>query len=177
MDIIHAPAEDFVRPGDLVLTTGADIHQPGAREFLVSLVASPAAGVVLSPPPDVDAHDLLELMIPSPIGMRAHLCCCPGRLPSPTSRRRCLPLVGPSPRDTRVQMVIGRRVRDEPHWSEAADRFANALHELALAAGLTVTSSVTDDLVMSHFLRPQRNRRYPGWSIRHSGSAGFPKMS
>ncbi|WP_029107022.1 PucR family transcriptional regulator [Mycobacterium sp. URHD0025] len=151
VDIIHAPAEDFVRPGDLVLTTGADIHQPGVREFLVSLVASPAAGVVLSPPPDVDAHDLLELMIPLADRHACPFVLLPWEIAFADVQKTLLPLVSPSPRDTRVQMVIGRRVRDEPQWSEAADRFANALHELALAAGLTVTSSVTDDLVMSHF--------------------------
>ena len=66
-------------------------------------------------------------------------------------QKTILPLIGPSPPDTGVQMVIGRRVRDDPGWGDAAERFAGALHELALAAGLTVTSSVTDDLVMGHF--------------------------
>lgn len=34
VDIMHAPAESFVRPGDLVLTTGADVRQPGVLDFL-----------------------------------------------------------------------------------------------------------------------------------------------
>lgn len=175
VDIIHAPAEDFVRPGDLVLTTGADIHQPGVRDFLVSLVSSPAAGIVLSPPPDVDAHDLLELLIPLADKHGCPFVLLPWEIAFADVQKTLLPLVSPSPPDTRVQMVIGRRVRDDSRrsvsdntlrsvsdnslrsvsdnslWSEAADRFAKALHELALAAGLTVTSSVTDDLVMSHF--------------------------
>ncbi|KHO23221.1 PucR family transcriptional regulator [Mycolicibacterium setense] len=151
VDIIHAPAEDFVRPGDLVLTTGADIHQPGVRDFLVSLVSSPAAGIVLSPPPDVDAHDLLELLIPLADKHGCPFVLLPWEIAFADVQKTLLPLVSPSPPDTRVQMVIGRRVRDNFLWSEAADRFAKALHELALAAGLTVTSSVTDDLVMSHF--------------------------
>ncbi|CDP84841.1 MULTISPECIES: PucR family transcriptional regulator [Mycolicibacterium] len=151
VDIIHAPAEDFVRPGDLVLTTGADLRQPGVREFLVSLVASPAAGIILSPPPDVDAHDLLELMIPLADQHACPFVLLPWEIAFADVQKTLLPLVSPAPPDSRVQMVIGRRVRDDPRWSDTADGFAKALHELALAAGLTVTSSITDDLVMSHF--------------------------
>ena len=151
VDIIHAPAEDFVRAGDLVLTTGADIRQPGVREFLVSLVASPAAGAVLSPPPDVDAHDLLAVLIPLADQHAFPFVLLPWEIAFADVQKSLLPLITPSPPDTRVQMVIGRRERDDARWTDAASGFSKALHELALAAGLTVTSSVTDDLVMSHF--------------------------
>ena len=64
VDIMHAPAESFVRAGDLVLTTGADARQPGVLDFLTYVVTSAAAGVVISPPPDAAVDDLLVMLAP-----------------------------------------------------------------------------------------------------------------
>ena len=120
VDIIHAPAEDFVRPGDLVLTTGADIEQPGVREFLVSLVASPAAGVVLSPPPDVDAHDLLELLVPLADEHSFPFVLLPWEIAFADVQKTLLPLVTPARANT---------TSDDYRWSDIADGLAEALHE------------------------------------------------
>ena len=151
VDIMHAPAESFVRAGDLVLTTGADVHQPGVREFLTHLVSSPAAGVVVSPPPEVPVHELLASLVPFADRHDFPVVLLPWEIAFSDVQRSLLPLVDASPPDAQVQMAIGRRERDDGSWNEFTETFAKALHELALAAGVTVRSSVTDDLVMSQF--------------------------
>jgi len=151
VDIMHAPAESFVSPGDLVLTTGADVRQPGVREFLSYLVTSPAVGVVLSPPPDIAVHELLASMIPYADRHEFPVVLLPWEVAFSAVQRSLLPLLTPLSREEQVQMVIVRRERDDAGWSDFAGAFADTLRELALAAGVTAKSSVTDDLVMSHF--------------------------
>ncbi|OMB98301.1 polyketide synthase regulator [Mycobacterium sp. NS-7484] len=151
VDIIHAPAESFIRTGDLVLCTGADIRQPGNREFLTYLVSSPAAGLVLSPPPEVSVRELLKSLVPLADRHEFPVVLLPWEIAFADVQKNLLPLVSPSIPGARVEMAIGRRQHDDPGWSELAGAFTEALHDLALAADLTVSSSVTDDLVMSHF--------------------------
>lgn len=151
VDIMHAPAESFIQPGDLVLTTGADIRQPGVREFLNFLVASPAAGVVLSPPPDVGVGDLLAVLVPFADRHDFPLVLLPWEVAFSQVQRNLLPMLAPSTPDARVQMIIGRRERDAVGWTDLVGVLAKNLHEVALSAGVTVRSSVTDDLVMIHF--------------------------
>lgn len=151
VDIMHAPAESFVRPGDLVLTTGADVRQPGVREFLTFLISSPAAGVVVSPPPQVAVQELFSALVPLADGHDFPLVHLPWEVAFSEVQRTLLPLLTSPGHDAHVQMVIGRRERRSTDWTDVADAFANALRELARAAGVTVRSSVTDDLVMSHF--------------------------
>lgn len=50
VDIIHSPASEFVRAGDLVLTTDAGPDSETVHRFLVDIVQSDAAGLVLSLP-------------------------------------------------------------------------------------------------------------------------------
>ena len=155
VDIMHAPAEAFVRGGDLVLTTGADTRQPGVREFLSFLVSSPAAGVVLSPPPDIDTRDLLAALVPLADRHEFPLVLLPWEIAFADVQRALLPLVSATAPDTQVQMAIGRREGDEAGWGEAARVLTEALQKLAFSAGIAVKSSVTDDLVMSHFASAQ----------------------
>lgn len=151
VDIIHAPAESFIRPGDLVLCTGADIRQPGNREFLTYLVSSPAAGLVLSPPPEVGVRELLSSLVPLADRHEFPVVLLPWEIAFADVQKRLLPLLSPSIPGAQVEMAIGRRQGDHADWSGLAGVFAQTLDELALAAGVTVHSSVTDDLVMSHF--------------------------
>jgi hypothetical protein len=151
VDIMHAPAEAFVRAGDLVLTTGADTRQPGVREFLTFLVSSPAAGLVFSPPPDIDTDELLGALIPLADRHEFPLVFLPWEIAFADVQRSLLPLVSTTAPDTQVQMAIGRRDGAEPGWNDAARAFTEALQKLAFGVGVAVKSSVTDDLVMSHF--------------------------
>ncbi|WP_243841468.1 PucR family transcriptional regulator ligand-binding domain-containing protein [Mycobacterium sp. DL592] len=151
VDIIHAPAEDFVRPGDLVLTTDADIHQPGVGDFLISLFTSAAAGVVLSPPPEVAVDELLELLIPLAEQHAFPFVLLPWEIAFADVQKSVLPLLSPSRVDQRFQMVIGRSERPDDGWTDLARAFAESLQALARSADIAVRSSVTDDLVMSHF--------------------------
>ncbi|TFV55268.1 PucR family transcriptional regulator [Mycobacterium sp. PS03-16] len=151
VDIMHAPAESFVRAGDLVLTTGADIHQPGVLEFLTYLVSSPAAGVVLSPPPEVPVEELLASLVPYADRLEFPVVLLPWEIAFSAVQRSLLPLVDPSPADTPIQMAIGRRELDDAQWTGHAEAFAATLARLALESGVTTKSSITDDLVMSHF--------------------------
>ncbi|MGE2834688.1 PucR family transcriptional regulator [Mycobacterium sp. SMC-4] len=151
VDIMHAPAESFVRPGDLVLTTGADIRQPGVLEFLTFVISSPAAGVVVSPPPLVAVDELFDALVPLADRHDFPLIHLPWEIAFAEVQRTLLPLLTPSGHESHVQLVIGRRERVSAEWNVVADAFATALQELAGAAGMTVRSSVTDDLVMSHF--------------------------
>ncbi|TQK30845.1 PucR family transcriptional regulator ligand-binding domain-containing protein [Arthrobacter sp. SLBN-53] len=151
VDIMHAPAEDFVRPGDFVLTTGTDIRQPGVRDFLTFLMSSPAAGVALGGPPDVDTRELLAILVPLADKHDFPLVMLPWEVPFADIQRQLLPLVTPAPDDRPIQMVIGRREDDDPRWPEHAHTFADTLARSARAAGVTSKTSVTDDLVMSHF--------------------------
>ncbi|WNG89090.1 PucR family transcriptional regulator ligand-binding domain-containing protein [Mycobacterium sp. ITM-2016-00317] len=151
VDIMHAPAESFVRAGDLVLTTGADVRQSGVLEFLTFLVSSPAAGVVVSPPPQVAVDELFSALVPLADRHDFPLVHLPWEVAFSEVQRTLLPLLTSSRHDAHVQMVIGRRERASADWNDVADAFANALQELARSAGMTVRSSVTDDLVMSHF--------------------------
>ncbi|MGE2728442.1 PucR family transcriptional regulator [Mycolicibacterium vaccae] len=153
-DIMHAPAESFVRPGDLVLTTGADIHQPGVRDFLTFVVGSPAAGVVVSPPPEVAVGELYTALAPLADHHDFPLIHLPWEVAFSEVQRALLPLLTTSAQDAHVQMVIGRRERESADWNDVADAFATALNEAAHSNGVTVKSSVTDDLVMSHFSSP-----------------------
>lgn len=159
VDIIHAPAESFVRAGDLVLTTDADIRQADVREFLAYLVASPAAGLIISPPPELAAgtvRDLLSSLVALADRHEFPVVLLPWEIAFADVQKSLLPLLTPSVPGAQVEMAIGRREgdsggRNADGWEEFADDFVKALHELARAAGVTVRSSVTDDLVMCHF--------------------------
>ncbi len=154
VDIMHAPAEDFVRPGDFVLTTGTDVRQPGVREFLTFLMSSPAAGVALGGPPDIDTRELLSALVPLADRHEFPLVMLPWEVPFADIQRQLLPLLNAPPDDRPIQMVIGRREGDDAHWAEHAHAFAETLARLALPSGVTSKTSVTDDLVMSHFSAP-----------------------
>ncbi|MCV7226596.1 PucR family transcriptional regulator [Mycolicibacterium komossense] len=175
VDIMHAPAESFVRAGDLVLTTGADIRQAGVRDFLTYLTSSPAAGVVLSPPPEVAVHEILASLVPLADRHEFPVVLLPWEVAFAEVQRSLLPLVHPSPQDVQVQMVIGRRDRDDSSWNAFADTFAKALNELALSAGVTVSSSVTDDLVMSHFSSAMSTPTVSGLVASAQQSSAFPE--
>lgn len=159
VDIIHAPAESFVRAHDLVLTTDADIRQADVREFLAYLVASPAAGLIISPPPELAAgtvRDLLSSLVALADRHDFPVVLLPWEIAFADVQKSLLPLLTPSVPGAQVEMAIGRREgdaggRNADGWEEFADAFVKALHELARAAGVTVRSSVTDDLVMCHF--------------------------
>lgn len=159
VDIIHAPAESFVRAHDLVLTTDADIRQADVREFLAYLVASPAAGLIISPPPELAAgtvRDLLSSLVALADRHEFPVVLLPWEIAFADVQKSLLPLLAPSVPGAQVEMAIGRREGDAGAltaggWEEFADAFVKALHELARAAGVTVRSSVTDDLVMCHF--------------------------
>jgi hypothetical protein len=159
VDIIHAPAESFVRAHDLVLTTDADIRQADVREFLAYLVASPAAGLIISPPPELAAgtvRDLLSSLVALADRHEFPVVLLPWEIAFADVQKSLLPLLTPSVPGAQVEMAIGRREgdaagRNAGGWEEFADAFVKALHELARAAGVTVRSSVTDDLVMCHF--------------------------
>ncbi len=105
VDIMHAPAEDFVRPGDFVLTTGTDVRQPGVREFLTFLMSSPAAGVALGGPPDIDTRDLLATLVPLADTHEFPLVMLPWEVPFADIQRQLLPLLNAAPVDALIQMV------------------------------------------------------------------------
>jgi Purine catabolism regulatory protein-like family/PucR C-terminal helix-turn-helix domain len=151
VDIMHAPAEAFVRPGDLVLTTGADVSQHGVREFLTFLMSSPASGVALGPPPDIDTRELLTALVPLADRHEFPLVLLPWEVAFADVQRQLLPLVSATPDDAQIQMVIGRREDDDSQWAVHAHAFADTLDRLAPTAGVTPKTSITDDLVMSHF--------------------------
>ncbi|WKG00847.1 PucR family transcriptional regulator [Mycolicibacterium sp. HK-90] len=151
VDIIHAPAESFIRPGDLVLCTGADIRQPGNREFLTYLVSSPAAGLILSPPPEITVRELLNSLVPLADRHEFPVVILPWEIAFADVQKNLFPLLSPGAPGAHVEMAIGRRQRDDAGWNDLAAAFAEALDELALSAGVAVHTSVTDDLVMCHF--------------------------
>ncbi|MFN6551113.1 PucR family transcriptional regulator [Mycolicibacterium septicum] len=151
VDIIHAPAESFIRPGDLVLCTGADIRQPGNREFLAYLVSSHAAGLILSPPPEITVRELLNSLVPLADRHEFPVVLLPWEIAFADVQKRLLPLLSPAIPGSQVEMAIGRRQHDDAGWNDRATAFGEALDELALSAGVSVHSSVTDDLVMCHF--------------------------
>jgi hypothetical protein len=153
--ITHVPAEAFVRAGDLVLTTSADSRQPGVREFLAFLISSPAAGVVLCPPPGIDTRELVAKLVPLADRHEFPLVLLPWEVAFTDVQRNLLPLVSATAPDTQVQMAIGRREGDDAGWSDSAHAFTEALQKLAFDTGIAVKSSVTDDLVMSHFSSAQ----------------------
>lgn len=93
VDIMHAPAEAFVRDGDLVLSTGADLRQPGVRGFLAYLVSSYAAGLVLSPPPSAPVQQLLASLIPLADQHAFPLVLLPWEVPFADITRSLLPLL------------------------------------------------------------------------------------
>lgn len=175
VDIIHAPAESFVRAGDLVLTTGVDVHQPGVREFLTYLVSSPAVGVILSPPPGIAIHNLLNSLIPFADRHGFPVVLLPWEIAFADVQKSLLPLISRSAPGTTVQMAIGRREGDDGRWNDVADAFTHALHELALSAGVTVNSSVTDDLVMSHFSSALAEPTVSGLVESARQTSGFPE--
>lgn len=154
VDIMHAPAEAFVRAGDFVLTTGTDVRQPGVREFLTFLMSSPAAGVALGGPPDIDTRELLATLVPLADRHEFPLVLLPWEVPFADIQRQLLPLVHPAPDDAPIQMVIGRREDDDAQWATHANAFAETLIRLSRNAGVTPKISITDDLVMSHFSAP-----------------------
>lgn len=124
VDIMHAPAESFVRRGDLVLTTGADVRQPGVREFLTYLVTSPAAGVILSPPPEVPLGELLPPLVALADRHEFPMVMLPWEIAFAAVQRSLLPLVDLVPADPADQPHTDR---PDAGWAEFADAFADAL--------------------------------------------------
>lgn len=59
VQVMHWPSTDFVRPGDLVLSTGVAPSVGAARQFLESVVRSDAAALIVSLPTDVSEVDVL----------------------------------------------------------------------------------------------------------------------
>jgi len=55
VQVVHWPAEEFIRPGDLVLTTAVAPSGDESRRFLESVVRSDAAALIVSLPPGADA--------------------------------------------------------------------------------------------------------------------------
>ncbi|BBZ01889.1 hypothetical protein MCHIJ_13260 [Mycolicibacterium chitae] len=126
VDIMHAPAEAFVRAGDLVLTTGADTRQPGVREFLTYVVAtSEAAGLVLSPPPEIPTGELLSSLVPLADDRDFPVVSLPWEIAFAAVQKSLLPQINPV--DARVQMVVGRSAGDDDGWNDMADAFAEAM--------------------------------------------------
>lgn len=173
-DILHAPAEAFIRPGDLVLTTGADIRQPAVRDFLTFVVSSPAAGLVVSPPPEIAVGELYAALGPLADSHDFPLVHLPWEVAFSEVQRALLPLLTTSGQDAHVQMVIGRRERESAAWGGVAQAFADALNALAGSAGVTVRSSVTDDLVMSHFSSPPPAATVSALVAAARQRSGFP---
>ena len=63
VQVLHWPAAEFVRPGDLVLTTAVAPSLHDAREFLQAVARSDAAGLVLSLPPSIDRTAMLPAVV------------------------------------------------------------------------------------------------------------------
>lgn len=149
VDILHAPAETFVQPGDLVLTTGADVRQSAVRDFLTHLVSSPAAGLVLSPPHEVPVGELLVSLIDLADRHEFPVILLPWEVAFSDVMRNLLPRLALPTTETHV--VVGRREGSDDDWSKSAAIFADCLKELAAPVGMTVDTSVTEDLILSQF--------------------------
>lgn len=175
VDIMHAPAESFVSAGDLVLTTGADVRQPGVREFLTHLVSSPAAGVVLSPPPEIAFHELLASLTPLAERRGFPIVLLPWDVAFSEVQRSLLPLVDPPQPDLEVHMIIGRRERDDLLWNTFSVAFADALRALALATAVAVKSSVTGDLLVIEFSASAPASTVSDWVESAQRISAFPR--
>lgn len=154
VDIMHTPAERFVLPGYLVLTTGADVHQPGVREFLSYLIQSPAAGVVLSPPPDVRLQDLLISLVPLADENRFPVIFLPWELRFSDVTRNLMPRLSPDVPKSQVELAVGRSAVDG--WDEAgAQELSRHVIDEAEQRGLQVEASVAPGVVIFTFRPPQ----------------------
>ncbi len=60
VQVMHWPAHDFVRPGDLVLTTAVAPSTQAARDFLEAVVRSDAAALIVSLPHSSSPADILD---------------------------------------------------------------------------------------------------------------------
>ncbi len=63
VNVLHWPASDAVRRGDLVLTTAVAPDRRDARQFLCEVIASPAAALVISMPSDVRLTGMLPEIV------------------------------------------------------------------------------------------------------------------
>lgn len=63
VQVMHWPAHDFVRPGDLVLTTAVAPSTQAAREFLGAVVRSDAAALIVSLPHSSSPADILDPVV------------------------------------------------------------------------------------------------------------------
>jgi hypothetical protein len=111
--------------------------------------------VVVNPPPDVAVHELLASLVPLADHHEFPVVLLPWEVAFSQVQRNLLPLVSPSSSDAQIEMAIGRREHEHASWIEIAGAFAQALHDSAGAAGLSVRSSVTEDLVMCQFSSAQ----------------------
>jgi hypothetical protein len=59
VQVMHWPSDDFIRPGDLVLTTGVAPTPEDSLEFLLSVARSDAAALIVSAPPGTRIAELL----------------------------------------------------------------------------------------------------------------------
>ncbi|MFC5818150.1 PucR family transcriptional regulator [Nonomuraea harbinensis] len=64
IQVMHWPSDEFVRPGDLVLSTGVAPSEQAAREFLENVVRSDAAALIVSLPEGLDQQAILAPVIP-----------------------------------------------------------------------------------------------------------------
>ena len=63
VQVMHWPTSDFIRPGDLVLTTGVAPGSADSLQFLLDVTHSDAAAMIVSPPPDTEISDLLTRVV------------------------------------------------------------------------------------------------------------------
>jgi hypothetical protein len=54
IQVMNWPADEFIRPGDLVLSTAVAPSAEQSRDFLVSVASSDAAALIVSLPPGID---------------------------------------------------------------------------------------------------------------------------
>ncbi len=94
-------------------------------------MSSPAAGVALGPPPDIDTRELLSVLVPLADRHEFPLVLLPWEVAFADVQKQLLPLINALPHDAPIQMVIGRREDDDAQWAEHAREFAETLSRLA----------------------------------------------
>lgn len=158
VDIMHTPAEAFVHPGYLVLTTGADVQQPGVREFLTFLLESSAAGLVLSPPRRVPLQDVLTSLIPLADKHSFPVLFLPWELSFSEVTRNLMPRLLPPAQEGSVELAIGRRPSGAGR-DKASGAFVRAMSQTARAEGVNAEASLTEGLILVHFTPSQTATR------------------
>ena len=158
VDIMHTPAEAFVRPGFLVLTTGADVREPGVRDFLTYLVESPAAGLVLSPPPHVPLQTILTSLIPVADRNEFPVLFLPWECAFSEVTRNLLPRLSPAETEADVELAIGQRPEGREDGA-AVGAFVRTVSETAQLECVSADVSLTEGVIMIQFRPPQTATR------------------